>query len=110
MRQDGVSIHTRHCCRVMRHLHTHVLIDLEVSIHTRHRCRVMRRAVSISSAPQGFNPHPALLPGDARATRGWFDSSNGFNPHPALLPGDAQPESLSTMIMRFQSTPGIAAG
>jgi len=36
-----------------------------VSIRTRHRCRVMRRFLDFVSQPLGFNPHPASLPGDA---------------------------------------------
>jgi hypothetical protein len=36
-----------------------------------------------------FNPHPALLPGDAPDTFSLRHLSDCFNPHPALLPGDA---------------------
>ncbi len=58
-----------------------------------------------------FNPHPALLPGDAVSVSAPVITSNGFNPHPALLPGDAEPPAVADdLIIAFQSAPGIAAG
>jgi hypothetical protein len=38
---------------------------------------------------RGFNPRPALLPGDASSTTAEVHLQFGFNPRPALLPGDA---------------------
>jgi len=58
-----------------------------------------------------FNPHPALLPGDAQPVTRAQRIPNGFNPHPALLPGDAYRAGGHTgQQVEFQSTPGIAAG
>ena len=63
----GVSIRTRHCCRVMRRLEVPDPPAFQVSIRTRHCCRVMHRIRRHRRLVQRFNPHPALLPGDARA-------------------------------------------
>ena len=37
----------------------------------------------------GFNPHPASLPGDATEQFMALLEDARFNPHPASLPGDA---------------------
>ena len=84
-----VSIRTRHCCRVMR---KRFWLDSDlpgVSIRTQHCCRVMPQFAVRSSAPLCFNPHPALLPGDAGPPFIGPTPGTSFNPHPALLPGDA---------------------
>jgi len=36
---------------------------------------------------RSFNPHPAALPGECRASREWWHYMS-FNPHPAALPGE----------------------
>ncbi len=38
----------------------------------------------------GFNPRPAVRPGDAWPARGCFQVGTGFNPRPAVRPGDAE--------------------
>jgi len=37
----------------------------------------------------GFNPRPALRPGDAAPSMSFARGLNSFNPRPALRPGDA---------------------
>jgi len=61
----GVSIRTRHRCRVMRPLRCPDCYPIRVSIRTRHRCRVMLPVWGIDRGRGSFNPHPASLPGDA---------------------------------------------
>ena len=38
-----------------------------------------------------FNPRPALLPGESLHGAGECDGLHGFNPRPALLPGESTP-------------------
>ena len=83
----------------------------------------------------GFNPRPAVRPGDAHrdyaatATYAPFQSAPGreagrciklrsaalqgvgFNPRPAVRPGDARSKWLTTLVLAvFQSAPGREAG
>jgi len=50
----------------------------------------------------GFNPRPALRPGDAGPAGGIESLRSSFNPRPALRPGDAwacaQRESLGEIV------------
>jgi len=60
---------------------------------------------------KGFNPRPALRPGDALNFGPSGLILDRFNPRPALRPGDA---SLFVCVVcrkpKFQSAPGLEAG
>ena len=59
----------------------------------------------------GFNPRPALLPGESVNRPDPKPDKGCFNPRPALLPGESRPSDCwASPVMWFQSTPGIAAG
>ena len=66
--------------------------------------------VNNAAVDTGFNPHPASLPGDAVQALDFGQLGIRFNPHPASLPGDASVVSIFSILISFQSAPGIAAG
>ncbi len=85
-----VSIRTRPCGRVMPGYAGRCGNVVIVSIRTRPCGRVMRaRPRPGPRAHRGFNPHPALRPGDAHRALPPGRGVSRFNPHPALRPGDA---------------------
>jgi len=51
-----------------------------------------------------------LLPGEAKTTHNVIQFLERFNPHPALLPGEALISRWAQPSCSFQSAPGIAAG
>ena len=60
---------------------------------------------------RGFNPRPALRPGDAVDRMVSQPLSEGFNPRPALRPGDAHDVAIDIPpAAAFQSAPGLEAG
>jgi len=73
------------------------------------RCRAGGRGRC--AVAEGFNPRPALRPGDAPTPPRHRAGCASFNPRPALRPGDAtrdgMPAASSTV---FQSAPGLEAG
>ena len=59
----------------------------------------------------GFNPLPALRPGDTPGAFILGEPTGCFNPLPALRPGDTfTPPLMDLVIWMFQSTPGFKAG
>ncbi len=92
----GVSIRTRHFCRVMPGLPPGGKI--RQTGFNPHPAFLPGDATSmVPRLPQEkcFNPHPAFLPGDAASDRWCLTPANRFNPHPAFLPGDAGPWCLA---------------
>ena len=59
----GVSIPTRHCCRVMLTVHVDERIHRMVSIHTRHCCRVMQYGSQAHAIVAKFQSTPGIAAG-----------------------------------------------
>ncbi len=82
----------------------------KVSIRTRHCCRVMHGKILRFVGENGFNPHPALLPGDAhdhhRATANTVVSIRTRHCCRVMRKGGR----YALLSPPFQSAPGIAAG
>jgi len=153
-----VSIRARHCCRAMQHKSSTIdrghkfqsapgiAAGRCVRTTEKHYAKwVFQSAPGIAAGRcevcrphptrfQGFNPRPALLPGDADFSTLPCVDACSFNPRPALLPGDARQHECARSCDRvsirarhccramrdaefmdkagvlFQSAPGIAAG
>ncbi len=157
-RANSVSIRARHCCRANRHqggnkcsdhgfqsapgiaagrINVVAVRDAAENVfqsapgiaagRIRQGCECRRKRL-------GFNPRPALLPGESRCSLASTGSTgvsirarhccranrpalaaqrhkhSGFNPRPALLPGESNNFGSSATWLVFQSAPGIAAG
>ena len=62
-------------------------------------------------AGKGFNPRPAVRPGDAHAGRERGDVDAGFNPRPAVRPGDASSGWFSSCCNSgFNPRPAVRPG
>ena len=132
--RSTVSIHARHCCRANRSERSPCQLPELFQSTPGIAAGRIRASCSPASIPACFNPRPALLPGES--CRGAGDKGGGHvsiharhccraNPFGLLCYPLQQAVSIharhccranravvwaSATVLRFQSTPGIAAG
>ena len=71
----------------------------------------MHHTPSPASTRRGFNPRPAVRPGDAPTMAKPRAAAIGFNPRPAVRPGDACRRSQARQgIRRFNPRPAVRPG
>ena len=88
---QGVSIHARHCCRANQVVRSSSNCFHAVSIHARHCCRANQSELFAELPMQLFQSTPGIAAGRIGGEVFIKLLPCGFNPRPALLPGESFP-------------------